>query len=159
MENPKHRLLNKFYSAFADHDAKAMSECYHPDVVFSDPAFGELKGREVPAMWRMLIKRSGGRLEVGFSNVKANENIGSADWTAMYVFSKTGRHVINIVHAEFEFKDGLIIRHNDTFDFAQWARQALGFKGFLLGRTNFLKNKVRQQARQSLTHYMEKQQL
>lgn len=136
-----------------------MCECYHPDAVFSDPAFGELNGSEVPAMWHMLIQRSNGKLDIAFSGIIAGENNGSADWTAKYSFSKTGRNVINKVHSEFEFRDGLIIRHKDTFDFAEWAKQALGFKGFLFGRTGFLKNKVRQQARQSLLHFMEKRQL
>ena len=29
--------------------------CYHPEVKFSDPAFPDLKGNEVGAMWSMLI--------------------------------------------------------------------------------------------------------
>ena len=54
---------------------------------------------------------------------------GSADWTADYLFSKTGRQVFNEIHAEFEFKDGKIFRHHDTFDIWKWSRQALGISG------------------------------
>ena len=39
-------------------NADAMSACYSDDVIFSDPAFGELRGRDVGDMWRMLTTRA-----------------------------------------------------------------------------------------------------
>jgi len=149
-------LLNNFYSAFAHHDGKTMAEIYHPDATFRDPAFGELRGAAIGLMWQMLIARSGGKLAINFGDMTADETHGAANWTATYIFSKTGRKVINRVHADFEFKDGLIFHHIDKFDFHRWASQALGWKGWLLGGTAFLQRKVRQQARQSLDWYIEK---
>ena len=38
------KLIETFYSALNNCDGPAMISCYHNDVVFEDPAFGELKG-------------------------------------------------------------------------------------------------------------------
>ena len=150
------QLIRNFYEAFARHDADAMVSTYHDRIEFSDPAFGTLKGDDAKNMWKMLIERSKGNLKIDFSNVSADDEKGSADWTADYPFSKTGRQVHNEIHAEFEFKDGKIFRHRDDFDFWKWSKQALGISGFLLGWSSVLQNKVRQTARKSLSEYAAK---
>ncbi len=154
MENEQ--LIRHFYESFTRNDADGMINCYADDVVFSDPAFGELRGSDAKNMWRMLVERGGGNLKIEFSGVKADDAKGSADWTADYLFSKTGRRVFNRIHAEFEFRDGRIARHTDAFDFWKWSRQALGISGLLLGWSGFLQNKIRQNARRSLREYGEK---
>lgn len=155
--NPHEQLIEEFYAAFAAGEPETMSSCYHPDITFHDPAFGTLKGRDVPDMWRMLIGRSKGQLQIAFSSIHANNEHGSASWTARYPFSKTGRIVTNDVTANFRFKDGLIIEHKDDFDFYAWSRQALGLTGWLLGRTTFLRNKVRNQAISALRRFQSTQ--
>lgn len=150
------QLIRDFYEAFARHDAEAMVSCYHDGIEFFDPAFGSLKGVDAKNMWKMLIERSKGNLKIGFANVSADDEKGAADWTADYLFSKTGRQVHNEIHAEFEFKDGKIFRHRDDFDFWKWSKQALGISGFLLGWSSFLQNKVSQTARESLREYTAK---
>lgn len=150
------QLIRDFYEAFSRHDADAMVSNYHDRVEFSDPAFGTLKGEDAKNMWKMLIERSKGNLKIEFSNVSADGETGSADWTADYPFSKTGRQVHNEIHAEFEFKDGKIVRHRDDFDFWKWSKQALGISGLLLGWSSVLQNKVRQTARESLSEYTAK---
>ena len=154
MENEQ--LIRHFYESFTRNDADGMINCYADDVVFSDPAFGELRGSDANNMWRMLVEHGGGNLKIEFSGVKADDAKGSADWTADYLFSKTGRRVFNRIHAEFEFRDGRIARHTDAFDFWKWSRQALGISGLLLGWSCFLQNKIRQNARRSLREYGEK---
>lgn len=154
MENE--RLIRHFYESFARSDADAMVACYADEIEFSDPAFGSLKGADAKNMWRMLIERGKGAIRIEFSNIKADAEKGSADWTADYLFSKTGRKVFNEIHAEFEFKNDRIIRHNDTFDLWKWSKQALGLSGLLLGWSSFLQNKIRQNARASLREYGEK---
>jgi hypothetical protein len=72
----------------------------------------------------------------------------------VYIFSATGRRVINRIHAEFEFKDGKIYRHTDSFDLHKWAAQAMGFKGKLLGGTSFFRKKVQKTAREGLNRYI-----
>ena len=147
---PNASLIRRFYEAFANGDAEAMAECYHPLITFSDPAFGELRGAEPAKMWHMLIARSKGGLKITFDNIQADESSGSADWRADYVFSATGRRVINRIHARFEFRDGLIIRHRDEFDLWRWARQAFGWKGRILGWTPFFRKQLQKGTRKLL---------
>ncbi|MFK7922422.1 MAG: nuclear transport factor 2 family protein [Bacteroidia bacterium] len=148
-------LIKTFYTAFTKRDAKTMAACYHDEAVFHDDAFGELQANEVRKMWEMLLK-NGKDLYVEFSDVKANDNNGSAHWEAKYSFGPSGRKVHNIVEASFVFKDGKIYRHIDRFPMRKWATQAMGWKGWLLGGTNFFKNKVQKQTAQQLKSYMEK---
>lgn len=149
-------LIHTFYTAFAKADWQTMANCYHEAVEFNDPVFVALKGKQASAMWRMLLERSKGELEITYSHVQANEQKGSADWVAVYIFSATGRRVINRIHAEFEFKDDKIISHTDQFDFHQWAGQAMGLKGKLLGWLPFFSKKVQKTAKESLYRFLAK---
>jgi ketosteroid isomerase-like protein len=150
------QLITKFYTAFSEGKAEEMLSCYHEQVQFHDPAFGTLNSNEARNMWRMLIERSKGELAISFSNVQANEKNGSADWQAEYIFAQTGRKVINKISAEFEFQDGKIIRHTDHFDLWKWTRQAFGLKGYLLGWSSFMRNKIQKQTNGLLNAYMKK---
>lgn len=107
-------------------------------------------------LWRMPIKRSKGNIKINFGNVQADEKKGTVDWTAEYVFGGTGKKVFNTVNASFEFKDGKIIQDTDRFDLWDWSRQALGWKGILLGWTPFLKAKIQKQAINHLMKFREK---
>ena len=138
------QLIQNFYNAFAAGDAEAMISLYADDIEFEDPAFGPLKGDNAKNVWRMLLKTPG--IKVTTSNIKADDQTGSVDWVAEYTFTLTGKKVINKVHAEFQFANGKIVKHTDTFSFWKWASQAFGIKGFLLGWTQLMKNKVRLQA-------------
>jgi len=104
-------------------------------------------------MWRMLCSQAK-NFELTFANVQANERTGKAHWEARYDFSATGRRVHNKIDAEFEFQDGKIIEHTDTFDFWKWSSMALGPVGFLLGWTPLLRKKVQKQARERLERFM-----
>jgi ketosteroid isomerase-like protein len=150
------RLIRQFYESFARGDVEGMIACYADEIEFSDPAFGRLAGADAKNMWKMLVERGRGNIRIEFANVSADADKGAADWTADYVFSKTGRKVFNEIHAEFEFKDGRILRHNDTFDIWKWSKQALGPSGLLLGWSSFMQNKIRQNARESLREYGER---
>jgi ketosteroid isomerase-like protein len=154
MENEQ--LIRHFYESFAAGNVEAMVECYHDEIEFSDPAFGKLKGADAKNMWRMLAERAKGDIKIEFKNITADAAKGSADWTADYLFSKTGRRVFNEIHAEFEFKDGKIFHHTDTFDIWKWSKQALGLSGRLLGWSRLLQNKIRQNALEALREYSQK---
>ena len=78
---------------------------------------------------------------------------GRAHWEARYLFSATGRKVHNVIEAAFEFRDGLIVRHADSFDLWRWAGQALGAKGKLLGWSPLVKNAVHKTALKGLDAY------
>jgi ketosteroid isomerase-like protein len=144
-------LITKFYEAFARRDWATMGACYHPDVHFTDPVF-DLHGDQARLMWRMLCTR-GRDLTLELRDVRAQGERGSAHWDARYTFSTTGRKVLNRIEATFAFRAGLIVRHEDSFDFARWARQALGLPGLLLGWSSFLRGKVRAQAAAGLASF------
>jgi len=149
----QHRaLITRFYEAFSRLDAEAMAACYTDDVVFSDPVFGELKGQEAGDMWRMLTARAKA-FSVRFDSVRADERSGGAHWVATYLFSQTGRTVVNDIHARFVFRDGKICEHRDHFDLWRWSRQALGAKGALLGWTPLVQNAIKAQARKGLVAF------
>lgn len=154
--HPNAKLIEKLYAAFQARDGAGMAACYHPEIVFTDPAFGRLEGQQAGAMWRMLCGRAK-ELTVTASNIQADANNGAAHWEARYLFGKTGRPVHNIIEAAFVFRDGLIVQHTDTFDFWRWSRMALGLPGVLLGWTPMLQSKVRQEARQGLEVFMQKE--
>ena len=130
-----------------------MQNCYHDEIVFNDPVFKNLKGNEARAMWHMLVI-SGKDLTVQFSKVKADEQTGSCNWGAVYSFSRTGRKVHNVIKAKFEFKDGKIIKHTDSFDLWKWSRMAFGTTGIFLGWTDAVQNRVRATAKASLEKFI-----
>lgn len=149
------QILTKFYDAFKKLDAETMVSCYHEEVVFQDPAFGKLEGERAKNMWRMLCKNAID-LKIEFKNIKIDKNIGEAYWEAIYTYRKTGRKIHNKVDANFEFKDGKIIRHTDKFNLHNWAKQGLGIKGFLFGGTSFFKEKLQNQTAILLDRYERK---
>lgn len=140
------QLIERFYAAFDRRDGDAMAACYAPGAHFSDPVFPDLKGAEPGAMWRMLTAQAT-ELRIELLEHAADEARGSARWRAHYVFSQTGRPVVNDVRASFRFAGGLIAEHRDEFSFHRWARQALGAPGLLLGWTPVLRASVRRRAR------------
>lgn len=146
--HPHAELIERFYAAFARRDWSAMAACYHPEVHFTDEVF-DLHGADASLMWRMLCT-SGRDLQVSASGVSADGAAGRAHWDARYTFSATGRRVLNRIDAEFGFRDGLIVRHVDRFDFWRWSRQALGLPGWLLGWSRSLRDKVRARAAANL---------
>ena len=154
MDQPA-EVIRKFYAAFQRRDHAAMAACYAPDATFSDPVFPALRGAAVGAMWRMLCER-GTDLRIEASDIEADSAKGSARWEAWYTFSATGRPVHNIINASFTFRDGLIQSHVDAFDLYRWARQALGFKGLLLGWAPPVQGAVRAQAARALEAFIRK---
>jgi len=134
--HPHAKVISDFYSAFGQLDAEAMAACYHADIHFSDPAFPNLKGAHASNMWRMLCATAG-----------------SAHWDAWYDFSKTGRRIENRIDATFTFRDGLIVRHVDSFSMWRWSRMAFGLKGLLLGWTPILPGMVRKRAAEKLADF------
>jgi ketosteroid isomerase-like protein len=146
-------IITTFYQAFANQDPKGLAACYAPDVVFEDPAFGRLEGKDAHDMWRMLMARGGGATEVSFGDVQANGEKASANWMARYNYGPRRRMVVNEVHAEFIIKDGKIVKHTDTFNLWRWARQALGLNGLLLGWSAFFQARMNDTTRGLLADF------
>lgn len=147
-------IINRFYTAFQQLDYKTMQSCYSDDAVFSDPAFGLLDTAHTRAMWEMLCKRAKD-FSLVYGNIQLlDEEYATCDWTASYVFSATGRRVVNKVRAHMRLKDGKIIEHSDAFAIYRWSRQALGIPGLLFGWTAWMNRRVKKQARASLEKFM-----
>jgi ketosteroid isomerase-like protein len=144
-------LIERFYAAFGECNGTAMTACYAPGAHFRDPAFGDLEGEEIGAMWRMLTGRATD-LKIELHEHGADEESGSAHWIARYTFS-TGRPVVNDIQASFHFADGLIADHVDEFDFRNWAKQALGPSGHLVALLPPLRSKARAKALDQLAAF------
>lgn len=150
--NEQEALIHRLYMSLQQLDAEGMISCYHEDATFRDPLFMLKTKRDIAAMWTMLCS-SAKELELTFEQVEANDETGSAHIKARYLFSQTNRIVNNRIDAQFRFKDGLIIEHNDSFNFWRWSRQALGFPGHLLGWSSFLQKKVQNEAGKNLKRF------
>lgn len=147
------QLIHKFYTSFQNKDYAGMQDCYSEDAVFNDEVFKNLNAQQVRKMWEMLIKRAHD-LQLSFKNIQADDHEGSAEWTATYTFTKTGKKVVNHIHAGFVFKDGKIQRHTDQFNFRKWAKQAIGPVAGIPLFGHFLKKKVQKTAAKNLEDYM-----
>jgi len=138
-------VVEQFYSSFAQSDGDAMAACYADDIVFEDPAFGELRGRAAGDMWRMLCS-SATDLTVEHRIVDQTKNIVHTNWIATYTFSATGNKVRNDIDAVMVFDDSKIVEHRDSFSMWKWSSQALGLPGKLFGWSPPLQKKVRSTA-------------
>lgn len=151
-------LIEKFYTAFQNLDAKTMNSCLAENIEFEDPAFGKLKGDKVKFMWQFLCKNAK-EFTIEFSEITVSGNKGTAHWEAYYTFSQTGNRVHNIIEANFEFKDGLIVKHTDDFNLKVWVKQAMGSAVGLIGGSFFMKNAVRKKSNNLLANYIKKNDL
>ena len=52
MSQNQRKTITAFYEAFSKGGVEEMLSSYHDDIVFEDPAFGQLKGEEAKAMWK-----------------------------------------------------------------------------------------------------------
>ncbi len=156
MTHPNSLIIQEFYQAFQKKDPKAMTACYDKNVVFYDPVFGHIKGDRVLAMWFMLIENSGDDLSITFSDIQANDYNASAKWTATYYYGPQKRKVVNHGVGTFYLQNGKILQHTDHFDLWSWSRQAMGFKGYVLGWTNSMKLKIQQESSKRLSRYLQK---
>jgi ketosteroid isomerase-like protein len=155
MKDPNEQLINKFYIAFQQLDSTTMNSCYSDDIVFFDPAFEILKGKEVNYMWEMLCKNAKD-FSLTFGNIiQLDDEYYTCDWIATYTFSKTGKKVVNRIKANMRFADGKIIEHSDAFSLHQWSRQALGLMGELFGWNSFFQRKIKNTARKNLLKYIQ----
>lgn len=147
-------LIGKFYTAFQKLDYTTMNSCYSDDIVFSDPVFGLLQADEVKAMWEMLCKNAKD-FSLTFSNIQSvDEEYYTCEWTASYIFSRTGRKVTNRIKAFMRLQGGKIIEHTDAFRLSTWIAQAFGWKGVWFGWTSFMKRQVQKSARKNLNLFM-----
>jgi ketosteroid isomerase-like protein len=152
--HPNEKLIEAFYTSFKGSDFAGQNACYAPEVEFSDPVFPALKGKRAMAMWAMLGERKADPSDRWFEHVKADDARGSAHWEAKYKFPLNGRPVHNKIDAQFEFKDGKIVKHTDAFDFWKWSQMALGLTGTLFGWSSFFQSALQKKLGQRLDEFI-----
>lgn len=145
-------VATALYTAFAARDGAAMAKLYAPTARFEDAAFGVLTGEEAGRMWQMLCTR-GRDLQLEWQILQASETTAEVRWIATYTFAATGRKVRNDIHATLQVRDGQIVDHRDVFDFAVWARQALGPLWALPGVVVLSQKLIRTAARRGLAKW------
>jgi hypothetical protein len=124
-----------------------MASLYAPMAHFEDPVFC-LEGADIGKMWIALMRRAR-EFSIAYTIAQAGRGWGTVEVTACYLYGGR-RPVTNVILSEIEFKDGLIVRHVDHFDFPRWAAQALGIPGRLVGRFEFFRRAVSRKAARSL---------
>jgi len=154
--NTNEALITKFYTAFQKLDADGMNACYSDDIIFFDPVFGLLKGKEAMYMWKMLCSNAKD-FSLVFGNITAlDHEYYTCDWVATYTFSKTGKRVVNKIKAHMLILEGKIVEHSDGFSVHKWSMMALGFSGWLFGWNRFFQDKIKRQARANLDKFIAK---
>lgn len=148
-------LIRKFYYAFSQLDYTTMQACYHPQVVFSDPAFGTLEGDRAEAMWEMLCKsQKKGAMKIELKSLTMKKDRYIAEWMAKYKFNITGRQIENHIRSEIKIKDSLIFEHHDKFKVYEWAKQAYGAVGKAIGWTPWFRRRLQRTTNKMLDKFM-----
>jgi ketosteroid isomerase-like protein len=145
-------VAERLYDRFQARDGDGMAALYAPGARFSDPVFPSLDGAGAGDMWRMLASRAKDfALEV--EGIETDGEVARVRWTARYLFSATGRKVVNQVSSTIRVQDGKIVDQRDAFDFRAWARQAFGLAGVFLGGRRFFQRKVQKKAAEGLAAF------
>lgn len=133
--HPNAQLIEKLYSGIQAADAATITSCYAEDAYFEDIAFN-LDGRaRIADMWQFICHN---RPKVIFDRgeIQADDRSGHGKWHAFYHYGanppKPGRPVDNTLRSEFEFRNGLIVKHYDRSSALCWASQAFAFPISLL---------------------------
>lgn len=148
------QIADKFYNAFSNHNSSEMINLYHEDVIFSDPAFGILKGDRAKKMWDMLLSNDQSNLTIQYQIIESSDHDATIKWIAKYRFGPSKRSVVNHVTARLKIDKGKIVEHQDSFNLWKWSKQALGISGLLLGWTSFMRNKIQQKTNHTLDKFI-----
>ena len=148
--HPNEALVRQLYACLASGDAEGASQCYHPDVLYSDPRFLRLRGEAAAALWRMRLEPET-QLEVHLVEATGDAEGATARWSARERFR--GRTVATEGRSMFAFRDGRISRHYDHYSLWHWSAAALGLPGAVLGWFGPFRWAVRQRAARALERF------
>ncbi len=145
-------VATRFYDAFMVRDHYTMGLLYANHATFRDPVFPRLTAQGARLMWQMLLSEAED-LAIDVNVIEDTPDRARVDWTARYTFTPTKRWVVNRVHTEMVVAAGKIVQQVDDFSFWRWSGQALGWRGWLLGATPLVRDKVQRQAAKSLKEF------
>lgn len=152
-------LINSFFVAFQNKNGKAMWDHYKEEAEFEDPVFGELRGKDILAMWSMLVEGMGEESEIRYSHPIPTEEGAICKWEAIYTFAKTKRKIHNKIKSQFWIQDGKIVKQKDSFSFFKWLVMAFGWKALLMGWTPGFQKKVKEETKKSLEIYKKRRKI
>jgi ketosteroid isomerase-like protein len=124
-------VMRRFYDAFVNRRFDEMEKLYAPDVKFKDQVFEYDDRRGTMKMWRKLLSAEGNQFRFEFDRMEGD--VAHGRWVADYKFGN--RKVHNELETRMVVRDGKIVEHVDSADWAKWARQA--FPLGKLGTTPF----------------------
>lgn len=148
------QLARQFFTYLAARDLAGMQALYHPDVYYSNPLF-ELRGAQVGAIWRMCWSY------LPDLRVVCNDNEirgSSVYWQASYTYPPTSRYVHHHLTADLTIVDSTITRHRDRFNLHEWAHNAYGPVGGMLGGSRVFKRWIAARARARIAPFLREQQ-
>ena len=128
--HPNEQLLTKLFQCLNAHDSESMAACYHENATFKDIAFTLANKKQIHAMWDMICSANKAEvrsdIRVVVQELAANDSSGRAVLVEDYTYRDNGHRVHNKIMSTFEFRDGLIFKHDDDCDPVRWASQAFG---------------------------------
>ncbi|MBC8075712.1 MAG: nuclear transport factor 2 family protein [Chloroflexales bacterium] len=140
------QITRQFFDRLAARDLPGMQALYHPDIQYRNPLLA-LHGAQVAALWRMWWRDLPDvRVVCTDSGIRS----GGAYWDAVYTYPPTGRRVEQHLTADLTFADGAIIQHVDRFNVHEWAGQAYGAVGGVIGGWRLFKWRLAAHARARL---------
>ena len=150
--HPNVELIENFTRPSLAATMPACSRCYDPAVDFADPVFTVQANVHTPCGTCSSAEARPSRSPS--TRFKPTTQVEARTGKRSIIFRRPKRPVLNIIDAEFKFRNGKIYWHRDHFDFWKWSRQALGTSGMLLGWSPILHNRVRKTASANLDKFI-----
>ena len=152
MADTNKQIVQQFYAALNDRDIAEIRSLYHPKAVYKDEIFA-LTYKEIVALWFTSMQPEMD-LVVELESIDQHRDTIRTSWTISYTITSIKKRITLKETGEFKLKDGLIIHHTDTYSFHSWCYQAFGLIGKLASWSNWMKNKVRNQALKSISAHI-----
>ncbi|RPA97285.1 hypothetical protein L873DRAFT_1810109 [Choiromyces venosus 120613-1] len=146
-------LVDEYIAAYREMDYEKLTNLWHPEYTFADPAFPNLDTTRSRAMFHMFItNRDKNKMVVTHITPAVasdtQENTYVTTYTCDYLYGAAPVH--NEIRATIELKDGKIWRQVDEFPLAAWAKQSLGMVGTALNVVGMLDGVVKKKAAEKL---------
>jgi hypothetical protein len=145
------QLTQTFFEHLSARNLSGMLDCYHPNVQYSS-SFLTLQGDSVANMWHSLWQYLPD-LVVHYEDSDVRPAF--IYWSASYTYPPTARRVSHSLTTHLSFVDGLIAEQSDRFNFHEWAANAYGTMGKLVGDWPIFQQRVQHQVRKRVSQRLE----
>ncbi len=139
--------VNTFFRAYAKADPVLIGQCLHQQISFSDPLFPDLRGARALLRWHWLLRQTQD-LSVQHQVIFADDR--KAQLKVNVSYSWHGRQVNLPVLTTLTIWDDLIVRHVDEYSYYEYAKQAQGLAGRVLGALPMAQSAVQRRALQAV---------